>query len=230
MGRCTRPARSLASRLGEIPDAAARIDAIFESEKPDAVMFNMVGVDDSVRDVTVIDILGERMPEAVIERAKRNMLAEDAGELDTDAEAARAEQEQQDDERREREEQERRQRRLVQVKSHVEVEYADDGGGGCTPNENVSLRQLSILRKAKVEEQIIAALSESQAKEITRKIVARWKSGMSSWGQCRVLNRCGWDKAESAAMTREQASAAIEAAKANGWRRPQDQRWEGNAA
>jgi superfamily II DNA or RNA helicase len=235
MGRGTRPLGELVDRLNDAPDAAARRAIIAASDKPSFLMVNLVGVSDKVRDVTVIDILGNVTDQAVIDRA--NELLQEGGiskeeaveKAEIDVAASREESRRAAEEQaRLLDELENRQssaRKLVQVKADVEVEYGERLSESNGRHQSVAAggpsdKQLSIFRKAKVPEAVIARLSEIESKELSRKIVMRWRLGLCTYGQARVLSRAGYSKTELEPMTRDQASAAIEAVKANGWKRP----------
>jgi len=110
----------------------------------------------------------------------------------------------------------------VDVQAHVDVEFTDDlrtGDGPTNTSAGIEPRHLEILRKAKVPDKDIARLSPEQAKQLSKQIVVRWKTGMCSYGQGKILRRAGYSKQEIAGMKREQATAAIDAAKANNWQR-----------
>jgi superfamily II DNA or RNA helicase len=228
LGRGTRPLKGLLDGADSPEERKARIAA---SAKPNMIMANLVGVDRQTRDMTIADILGEADP-SVMDRAKE-IMEETGAELDDALEQAEGEvEESQDAERAMAEaeaeqiaqDEERDLRRRVQVNAHVDVEYQDglDVGTGesSTSYSAVSDCQLSILRKFKVPESTISKLPPGQLNALSGKLLSRSRQGLCSFGQAACLHRAGYQKSELTAMTRQQASAAIESLKANGWKRP----------
>jgi superfamily II DNA or RNA helicase len=217
LGRGTRPLKGLLEGVEEVD---ARRGLIAGSEKPDMLMVNMVGVDDSVRDIMLVDILGEKKSEAIRERAKKKMLEKDP---DEESEPSRELEEAEDEDRKEREAAEARQRRRVQVKANVDVEYHDDlrvSSGEWTPESGqIDPWTLRTLTRAKVPESIINRLSAKRARELVKEIKRHWKNKLCSYKQAEVLLRAGYTKQELRNMPYDDASAAIERAKANGWKR-----------
>lgn len=234
MGRGTRPARSVVPTLGDAATPDERRAAIAASEKPDVLMVNMVGVDEDVRDVTIVDILGTA-DAAVTERAKAIML-ENGGEIEPAEALALAEEEEATERELERmraeqaaavlesEEADRAVRRMVSIGATVDVEYQDDlrvGGGDFAGGPQIEAKHLAVLRdRFKLKDHELARLTPEQAKDLSRQLIARARAGLCSWRQGKTLERAGYTKAEIGPMTRDQASAAIDQLKANNWRRP----------
>jgi superfamily II DNA or RNA helicase len=63
LGRLTRPRVEIRNVLQSAPDAASRLEIIAASAKPMACMFDLVGVDPDAKDIGVLDILGDYLPE-----------------------------------------------------------------------------------------------------------------------------------------------------------------------
>jgi hypothetical protein len=80
---------------------------------------------------------------------------------------------------------------------------------------------MRLLHKFKVPERDIAKMSEAERKGLASLLVVRAKQGLCTYGQASVLRRAGYSKAELHDMTRQAASEAIEAVRANNWRRPE---------
>ena len=82
LGRGTRPADSIAAKLGLMETADARRTAIATSDKPGVLVLDFVGNSGRHKLVTALDILGgkEDDPDAEAVRAKAQKLAEEAGE------------------------------------------------------------------------------------------------------------------------------------------------------
>jgi superfamily II DNA or RNA helicase len=235
LGRGTRP---LKGTVEGVETTEQRRAAIAASGKPLMTMVNMVGVSEHVRDVTLVDILGTADNQAVIDRAKEIVdetgadtdeaiaQAEDELALEREAEKLRAQVEAAKEEQAVADAFERRLRRMVDVKADVEVEYRDDlsGGGGVTssPEERLPAGQSRILRNlGKLNDQELNALSPQQAGELARVLMARKSLGLCTFRQGKLLQRFGYGKAEIQDMTAGQAREAIDAIKANGWRRPE---------
>jgi superfamily II DNA or RNA helicase len=233
LGRGTRPN---CEGLEDAADADARRALIATSGKPDMLMVNLVGIAESVRDVTLIDVLGEAQDQAVADRAKQ--IALERG-LDTDDAIAAAEEELADEreverlraemaqdelDRQDRDEAERRIRRLVQVDADVQVEYQDDlnvRAGQVGVEHRIPPNQLSLLRKAKVPEADIAGLDQRQAARLCRELVRRWKVGLCSYRQAKLLMKHGYSCDELRSMSFASAGEAITELKENNWRRPE---------
>lgn len=235
LGRGTRPQKGI---LETVPDPAGRRAAIADSAKPDMLMVNMVGVSDDVRDVTLVDILGNVDDAAVAERAKEivaeegvdtaeavGMAAEEVAEererAAQQAEVAQAKLDEEDALRSIR-----TRLNLTQTKADIQVDYEDDlrvGGGGAADQaakEGIPDKQLNILRKAKVPEKDVARMNADQVKALSREVVRRWKLGLCSYRQAQCLQRAGFGRDELRDMSYEAASEAMDRVKANGWRRP----------
>lgn len=225
LGRGTRPLEGLVDGLAT---SAERIAAIQASAKPYMVMANMVGVDDEVRDCTVIDILGTAEPE-VLERAKKivqetgadtdDAIEQAQSDVDAEQEAERLIAEAAGEEQHDLDDYSLRRR--IDVKAHVDVEWENDNHSGSfqLSSNPVPQRQIEILRKARVPEATIARMGPSEASELSRTIVLRWKRGLCSYAQGKALQRFGYSKDQIRVMTRAAASQAMEAIKANGWRK-----------
>jgi superfamily II DNA or RNA helicase len=225
VGRGTRP---LSDVVDGPPDAESRKAAIAASDKPEMLMVNMIGIDSDVRDMTIVDILGAKQSEEVRTRAKQRMMQDDSIEMDAEKElieadeALRAEEEEEETKRREAEAA-RERRRRIQVDAHVDVEYQSDfrmnGSAGVGGYRGlIPERQLSIFRKAKLTEVEIAKLSPSKANVLSQEIVRRWKQGLCSWGQAKLLRKYGFTRDSLHDMSFEAAGAEITKIKANGWR------------
>ena len=230
LGRGTRPLRGLLNGI-DAPDA--RRDAIASSAKPNMLMVNMVGIKDDVRDVTLVDILGN-VDEAVADRAKQLQLegktTEEAieqatEEVEADREQALREAEEAA-ETMEREDEARLIRSRIRVDAAVDVQYEDDlrvgGMSGGSSNYHIPDKQLAILRKFKVPDKVIANLTQAQASDLSRTMIARAKAGLCTYKQATLLQKYGYSREEVATMTIKAAGEAIDAIAANGWRRPRE--------
>lgn len=230
LGRATRVLKGLVEGM-ETPEE--RRAAIAASSKPVALMADLVGVERSVRQVSVIDILGTPSCETVAEMAQQFMLddetmsmedaeakAEEVVEMEQEAVRAAAEAEEQ----RKEDEFYRKLYRAHDIKVNVEVQDYDDDSSFHVADKPPSglhhAKHLNILRKAKLTDAEIAAIPPEQAGKVVGEIIRRWKAGLCSWRQAKALQRAGYSKDELREMTRETASAAMDEVKANGWKRP----------
>jgi hypothetical protein len=119
-----------------------------------------------------------------------------------------------------------KERKLVQVSATVDVEYQDNlaVGGGLFGSEGSGTppRTVQLLRNNKVPDSLIASMTPNEAGELSRKIIARHKAGLCTFGQATVLRRAGYSKAEVETMRKDTAKACIDMCKSNGWRRPKN--------
>lgn len=229
LGRGTRPLQGI---IEGVEPADSRRAAIAASAKPNMVMVNMVGINDDVRDITMVDVLGQAEESAVVERAKK--LEKEEG-LSTDEALEKAEEEigaERAEKNRAAEqayedmeaEEERKIRGKVDVKAHVEVEYHDElsgtSGAGQNSSGSISPRHLEILRRNKVPESAISRMTPEAAKQLTSQIIYRRKAGLSSYGQAKILQRYDYSKEQLHSMSYADASTAIDAIASNGWKRP----------
>lgn len=152
MGRGTRPLSEIRGALNAAKSAEERRAIIAASDKPFMVMVDMVGVDESAKDLGVIDVLGSSMTEKARERAKKKLLKSGAHEQDVEPAGREAAKQVADEERRAAEAEERRKRRAVSVSATVDVEFTDDlnvgRGGGSAPEAVVdrpSEKQINLL-------------------------------------------------------------------------------------
>ncbi len=226
-----RGVRTLADCVDGVALPDERITAISASAKPNCLIVNMVGLDASVHDITLVDILGEKKSEAARERAKRNMLEDMDGEHDAEGElmeaedALRKEKEAADalEEKRRLMEEQRRKRKAFQLNADVDVTESDMDwrrGAGTTPTYNLPNKQVTIFLKAKMKPEEISALSPEGAKQLSQQIVYRWKQKLCSYRQAKCLAKFRFTKEELHSMTFDEASDNITKIKANGWRRP----------
>ncbi len=93
-GRACRPMRSLANRLHTLPDAEARRKAIAESEKPNALIVDLVGITGLADCASTVQIYAEGLPDEVQERAAEILADESTGqEIDVQSAIVQAKEE-----------------------------------------------------------------------------------------------------------------------------------------
>jgi superfamily II DNA or RNA helicase len=238
VGRGTRPAESIAGLLGSLPDAAARRVSIADSGKPCLEVLDFVGNSGRHKLVTTIDLLGCEYDPAALAMAE-TMAADgmvdvtEALELSQDelerrrreAEAKRRNAEEEAEQRRQ-EEAAKRAKLVGTGQYHLEQRDPFDQYSASVDRvtfsnpPGVPAHQLNVIRKFKVPEADIAALTPAAAAYLSRELVRHVKAGLCTYKQAKCLKRAGYTRAELHDMTFEAASEAITAVKANGWRRP----------
>jgi hypothetical protein len=185
------------------------------------VMVDMVGINPSAKDMGVIDILAGDLSADARQRAKRKLIKA-GGEQETEQAGREAEKEI----AREHDEAERRKRRRLEVQAQVQVEYSDDlrasaGGQAKAGIKGIPEGMRDYLLRNKVRPEDVDRMPLRMAAKLFDQIKRRRKAGLCSYGQAQVLRRFGYGKDELHGMTYEQAGAAMDTLKANGWRRPE---------
>lgn len=226
LGRGIRPLDGVVDGL---PDAAARRASIASSHKPFALMVNLVGIKEEVRDMTVVDILGDKFDQEIIDRAK-DIISERPMDISEALSQAKEEIENEQDleqllaeaeEAQLEMDEESRVRRRIVVDAHVEVKYDSEIGKALmtAADPGIPSKQLNLLRKFKVPEKVISKLGPQGASELSRKLVARASKGLCSYAQAMTLRKHGYSESDVATMKRAEAKLAIDALAANGWKR-----------
>lgn len=237
VGRGTRTLADLVDRPELMSGTAeARRAAIAASAKPHMILVNLVNVDQGVRDLTVVDILGERKAggdEQVIDRAKELQLADPTLDVDQAVEQAaeEVEAEREANQLMAAEAQalsdavdasvEAEMRRRAQVEAEVHVEFVDDltavAGGGITHSERMShvegitAKQWALLEK-QIPERDLRKFAPLELQRLAKVIPARMRQGLCSYKQAKLLqDRFGYTKADTAHMTREEAGRILDA-------------------
>ena len=213
LGRGTRPLKAIRDALAAAPDAAARLEIIAASDKPFMTMVDLVGIKPSVKDVSVVDVLGESQPEEVRERAKKKMLEADEDETPQDAEnAVREAVDELAEQERKRQARERRKRELIQVDGHVDIEYTDGGKSAARVNPtSLPDRLRANLMKFGVSDREIASWNEATAKAANARIMHHVKNNLVTWKQAKALKRFGYTKEQLAVMPKAEASTILDA-------------------
>lgn len=221
LGRGTRPLKSIVDDLNAAESAEERRSIIADSEKPNTLMVNLVGVDESVRDMTVIDVLGERLGEEVKNRAKKRSQQSDE-DTDPEEEAQRA-QEEIDAEKEEQRKKLEQARQSFKVKGETEAAWTDDlrvKGGASSGAGSIKPNHLNLLQKFRVPDKDIERMTPERAKKLSGELIRRAKKGLATYRQCKTLKRHGYTPGEYQSMTFDEASRAIDMIAQNGWRRP----------
>jgi superfamily II DNA or RNA helicase len=204
--------------------AAQRVAAIASSPKPDVLIANMVGVDGSVRDCTLVDLDGKIESERVVQRAKQ--LVEEGADTDDAIEQAEAEEDEQVEEARveaaaaqaqleaaENQSHERAILSSVEIRGSVEMEMYDDdrithGGSGTQMQQPGGLSPSSyrVLKNCGYPDSVI----EARGKVLNRWLFGRFKKKLvTSYKQIQFLRRLGAEDSQIKNMTKDQADAFI---------------------
>jgi superfamily II DNA or RNA helicase len=239
-GRGTRPAESIARILGTLATPEERRALIASSEKPGVEILDFVGNCGRHKLVTTVDILGKGCSEDVLAMVREKMQQQALNVMDA------IEESKEEIERKRREAEEKRRKIEEEKEKRRQAEAAKraglvgtaqyqleqvDGFSMARPSlctgangERLHPKHVNILVKGKVPPEDIAKLTPEQAKRLSQEIVRRWKLKLCSYKQAKLLQRCGWSKAETFNMPYEVASVCIEHLKANGWKRNAERR------
>ena len=148
-GRGCRPLRSLARRFHEMPDAEARRQAIAESEKPDCLIIDLVGITGLADCASTVQIYAEGKPAEIIKRAEElSIKGVDIEEAIEQSE--KEEREAKERVRLEREEAERQAKEEAQkrAKARANAQYSvHDFGFGSTDPKDATDGQWKFLKR-----------------------------------------------------------------------------------
>lgn len=232
VGRGTRPLPGLVDAIGgedttifdeshEGSDyAAMRRSAIGSSPKPFVEVIDFVGNCGQHKLVSVADVLGGNYADDVVERAKK--IAEKAGRAtDIGEQLKLAEREIHEERRRERE-------RLQQVKARANYQTTQIDPfdvldiepwreRAIDRSDLATTRQVEAIGRLTGGKVDASEFSKRRAAQLMNELIERRRSGRCTFGQAKLLQKYGYD---SASMSFESAKKAIDAIKANGWRRP----------
>lgn len=142
-GRSCRPLRSVARILHTLPDAAARVDAIARSTKPNSLIVDLVGITGLADCASTVEIYAEGLPDSVKQRAEE-LLAQQGVDEEVDVQEAIHQAQREDEEARERVRQERedaerraREEYAARAKADAQAKYTThDVGYGSASNPN----------------------------------------------------------------------------------------------
>lgn len=211
LGRGTRPLLSIRQALADAKDAVERNQIIANSDKPMMTMVDLVGIKPSVKDMTVLDVLGEVMPQEVRQRAKSKMLEDpQEGELVDTEEAARDAAKDIAEEEKQRVEAERRRRKSVQVDGYVDIEYTDNLTHSAPGRSMPSPSLIANLKRFGVSDPELASMNEATMKAANARIMKHVKNGLVSWKQARTLRSFGYTKDQLSNMKRADARTLLD--------------------
>jgi superfamily II DNA or RNA helicase len=215
MGRGTRPLKCVREALAAAPDAATRRAIIEASSKPCMTMVDLVGNNPNVKDIAVLDVLGEACPLEVREHAKQKMLDEadeDAEPIDVEKAARTSEAELAEEERR-RMERDRKKRELIQVDGQVDIEFTGDlrQSAGKTKSGEISDRLIASLTGLGVKSKDMQGWDRAKMVHVNGELIGRRNKGLASWAQRKLLHQqLGYTRDQLIPMTRGEASALLE--------------------
>jgi superfamily II DNA or RNA helicase len=216
-GRSCRPLREIARILHTLPTPEDRRKLIEESEKPNALIVDLVGITGLADCASTVEIYAEGLPDEVIKRAE-DILSEKGKDEEFDVQEAIDQAEKEDREakekiRKEREESERRAKeefeRRAQADPRAKYTTYDKGiGSQYDPNE-ASEGQYNLIKSLGME--IGDVISKRKAGRIINMLKQRtnpsevaYKNGISSWEptppspkQSYACKRLGYDVSTS---------------------------------
>lgn len=222
-GRGTRPHASLAHILGNVPAAVLRRLLIARSPKPSCLIIDFVGNSGKHKLISSVDILGGEYSKEVLKQAK--LFARQAGK------PLRMDQVLEDEEKRAEEIKKSQVEQAVRkanlkFPAKFKVQKVDPFDAmqvrpvvptGRDTSSTLTEKQRAKLRQAGYNPDKI---KDSDAKRLLGKIIDRWRKKKGTVKQAETLHRLGWTQAAADDMTFNQASAAIDAAQRNGWKKP----------
>lgn len=196
--------------IGALAGRADRVAAIAASSKPRMTMYNLVGINASVRDLKLGDILGGKMTEAQ-RQAVNNYCQDNESEPDLEeieeikADVAESE---------ERARSEARQR--LKLKAEVDVEFADALEAVSSPSfrrrpnvpeSEVRPSVLRTLKRFRIPPWMYSKLNDIEAGKLAQECLRRHHAGLCSVMQAYYLKRHG---IEPGRMTKSEAKQRLD--------------------
>lgn len=220
VGRATRPLPGLVDGLST---AAERQAAIAQSAKPAMLVVDFVGNAGRHKLVTTADILGGKVSEDAIERAKAKANGRPI-RMDQALQEAERELQREIEARKKREA--ARRAKLVGHASYSSryidpfrvLQLEPQRARGWDKGKALSEKQRSFLLRQGVNPE---GMPYGQAQQVINEFFRRWDAGLATVKQCALLQRHGYDTKN---ITKERASELIDGLAKNNWRRPADDR------
>ena len=223
-GRGTRALRGViegdgANGTWRIEDPEDRVKAIAESAKPRIQIVDFVG-NSRHSLISAYDILGGRLPDEAVERAKENKNGESKDAVD-ELDAAMKELQEEAAERRKNElEQRKRVTAKAKFKSKLVDPFQTIGvipsrEPGWHKGRRPTDKQKAALRKFKLDDYEVNKMSFWQASKMLDGLIGRCKTDMATYKQCKVLAKFGEDGTD---MSFRVASSVIDKIAKNGWK------------
>ena len=228
VGRGTRPLGGLVDGLEDADERRAKIAT---SAKPFLTVLDFVGVTGRHRLVTEADILGGRYSQEVVDLAREIIERESSSDKPHDVKAVLERSAEEIERRKEARERAKREADLKAARmakymprAIYKLSKPEDALRlvGATPwrvkpwdaKREPSAKMAALLRRNGLEPD---KFTYTQARQMVGIILKRWKLGLCTLKQARLLAKYGYDPKS---MTKDQATRTIDAIKANRWRRP----------
>lgn len=219
VGRATRPLPGLVDM--PMMDAEARREAIFNSSKPSMLVVDFVGNAGKHKLMTTADILGGKVSDAVVERAKA---ACNGKPVRMDEALKNAERDlQKEIEEKKRREAARKARIVGQasysskyINPFAAFDLEPVKTRGWDTGKAISEKQRALLLKQGINPD---GMPYAQARQVLNEMFRRWNGNLATVKQCNTLKRYGYD---TKSLTKDQASQLMDALAKNNWRRPED--------
>ncbi len=220
-GRATRPHKSIAHKLNDIPVGALRRLAIGQSVKPSCLIIDYVGNSGKHKLMTTADILGGNYSEEAIKAAtdfairtgKPLRISKTIEEQEELLEAKK---------KRELEESARKSRLVIPATYKMQkvdpfdlLQVKPVTNTGIQNNKVLSERQRKVLKNAGYNPD---SMEYGRAAQLVSLIVERFRNGKCSLGQAKLLKKFGQD----VNMSKEAAKKTIDAIAKNGWKVPEN--------
>ncbi len=223
VGRGTRPLPDL---VDGVESAAERRKAIATSPKPACEVIDFVGNAGRHKLITTADILGGRVSDDVVKRAKT--IAEDAEGAAVDMEDALVEATRQLEVERQIE---AARRAHVRVKAKYRTSTVDPFDvlniqphreRGWDKDRQPTEKMIAMLEKNGID---TSDMSMGQARQLVGELIKRWKTKRCTFKQGKVLSKFGYDTD----VGFDEASRIIDSIAKNGWKRPAPETAEATA-
>ena len=225
LGRGT---RALAGTLDGLEEAMPllRREMIQESDKPDMLMVNMVGLEQEVMDITAIDILGTANDDPRVVRLAKEIardgeadpavaMATAQGKIDEETEANQALSEMtwatiEDNSNYAT-------FKKMQEDATVSVEWETFGvqRARMETGDTKYANSVAILERSGWPSRIIESLGHAGVLDKARETIRRHKAGLATYKQCRMLMRNGWSKEAVQRLDKAAATTYIDGIMAN---------------
>lgn len=223
LGRGTRPVAGLLD--GHCTNSEWRKQAIANSSKPDMIIANMIGLEEQVTDMTVLDVLHGGEEKQVREYAAQlmhdNRLDETAALtqakewVEEEAEASLALAEVAGNKLEYMVSYEAWKRTEIDAKIVTQWDELGFSDRIMMPQDTKLANALNLLHKAGWTDKILSKLDRGSILEKARVTIARHKAGLATYKQCRILMKHGWNKEQVASLSKDSARTAIDNMMAN---------------
>ena len=215
-GRGLRPLPGLVDAFST-PEA--RRAAILQSSKPHCLLVDFVGNSGRHKLMSGADILGGKISDETLSRAKQIINKAKSSKSITEALSEADEEIRREKEERRRNEEARRAKLVAKVQYSSRsvnpfdvLDISPVKERGWDSGKQLSEKQKQLLMKQGINPE---GMPFSQAKQLLNNIFTRWDKSLATFKQCSLLKRQGVDGSK---LTMKQASALIDRIVANKWR------------